>query len=240
MFLFLSLFLTPSAVLIASAVIPAIWLLIKVYRADRLEPEPPGLILRLVLMGALSTGLAALGEELGARLLGSFLEEGTVLYALIYFFAVVGLCEEGSKYLLLRSQTWRSPEFNCRFDGVVYAVSVSLGFALWENVGYVLRFGLGTAALRAVPAVPGHACFGVFMGVWYGSAKRAALAGDGARSGADRVFAVLVPLLLHGLYDFIACLTGNVSELWFIGFVIVLFLLSLRKVRVTAADDHFF
>ena len=46
-------------VLIAAAVIPAIYLLIKVYRADHLEKEPFGLLLSLVLLGIVATGLAA-------------------------------------------------------------------------------------------------------------------------------------------------------------------------------------
>jgi RsiW-degrading membrane proteinase PrsW (M82 family) len=37
--------------------------------------------------------------------------------------------EESSKYLLLRRRTWHSPEFNCQYDGVVYAVFVALPFA---------------------------------------------------------------------------------------------------------------
>ena len=88
------------------------------------------------------------------------------------YFGVVAFSEEGAKYFLLKRRTWNSAAFNCQFDGVVYAVFVSLGFALWENISYVLMYGLSTALVRAVTAVPGHACFGVFMGVWYGLAKR--------------------------------------------------------------------
>ena len=231
--------LSPAAILIAAAVVPAVWLLVRIYRADRLEPEPPGLILSLVLLGVFATGLALLGEELGSTLLGVLFPEGGLLCSLLYYFLVVALCEEGAKYLLLRYKTWNSPHFNCRFDGVVYAVSVALGFALWENISYVLQYGLDTAAIRAVTAVPGHACVGVFMGVWYGAARRDALAGDPVRARSDRTRALIVPLLLHGCYDFIATLTTAVSTLWFIAFVVILFLFSLRAVRRASEEDQY-
>ena len=163
--------------LIAAAVIPAVFLLIKVYRADRLEKEPIGLLLSLLFLGIISTSLAALTEQLGEGILYRFVEENTILYNIILYYVIVAVSEEGFKYLLLRYRTWNSPNFNCEFDGVVYAVFVSLGFALWENIGYVLTYGFETAVARAFTAVPGHASFGVFMGVWYGAAKRYELAG---------------------------------------------------------------
>lgn len=87
-------------------------------------------------------------------------------------FVIVAIAEESSKYFFLKKRTWNNPEFNCQYDGVVYAVFVSLGFALWENINYVLSYGFSTAIVRAITAIPGHACFGVFMGVFYGLARK--------------------------------------------------------------------
>ena len=159
-------------VLAAAAIIPAVVLLIKVYQADRLEKEPVSLILSLVFFGVLSTAIAMVLEQVCTAVLGSYLPEGSVAYNAVLYFGIVAFSEEGAKYLLLKKRTWRDINFNCQFDGVVYGVSVSLGFALWENLGYVAMYGFGTALVRAVTAVPGHACFGVFMGAWYGMAKR--------------------------------------------------------------------
>ncbi|MBR6350735.1 MAG: PrsW family intramembrane metalloprotease, partial [Firmicutes bacterium] len=117
---------------------------------------------------------------------------------------VVGPAEEGAKYFMLKRRSWRDPEFNCQYDGVVYAVFVSLGFALAENVEYVFMYGLGTALLRAVTAIPGHACFGVFMGIWYGAAKRLENYGNAPASKFARIMSVVMPMLIHGTYDFIA------------------------------------
>ena len=152
---------------------------------------------------------------------------------------VVAVSEEGFKYLLLKWRTWRSPFFNCQFDGVVYAVFVSLGFALWENIGYVLRYGLGTALLRAVTAVPGHACFGVFMGVWYGLAKKYASLGLTGRARLCRLLCLLLPALLHGAYDFIASYDTTQYAWGFAAFVAALFLVSFLLVKRASRRDEY-
>lgn len=239
----MSLFLLPRMIarfhpiLFAAAILPALWLLVKVYRTDRLEPEPPALILSLVALGILSTSLAAFTERVGAILLGSLFSTRSVTYSALFFFLVVGLSEEGFKYLLLRSRTWSSPHFNCQFDGVVYAVSVSLGFALWENISYVMRYGFTAAAIRAVTAVPGHACFGVFMGIWYGAAKRMELAGQYQRSKTSRAMAVAIPILLHGAYDLIASQVQSAFSLIFLAFIAVLFWGANSLVRHVSDHD---
>ena len=132
-------------ILIAAAVIPAIWLLVRVYQADKLEKEPLGMMVGIVLLGIVSTTLAAVTEQLGDAVLMGLFPKGGFLYNFLLYFVVVAVSEEGFKYLLLKLRTWKSPHFNCQFDGVVYAVFMSLGFALWENIGYVLQFGIGTA-----------------------------------------------------------------------------------------------
>ena len=48
---------------------PALFLLIKAYQADRLEPEPPGLLLSLIFRGILATAVALVLEQLGSALL---------------------------------------------------------------------------------------------------------------------------------------------------------------------------
>lgn len=225
-------------ILIAAAVIPAIVLLVKIYREDRLEKEPLGLMLSLVLQGIFATSLAAAAERLGILILDLLLPEDSVLYQFLLYFGVVAFAEEGFKYHLLYRKTWTSPEFNCQFDGVVYAVTVSLGFALWENIGYVLMYGLGNAAVRAVTAVPGHGSFGVFMGAFYGISKRLALSGDSVNSQKFRRLCLLVPALLHGAYDFIA--SGNLGgEGLFLAFVAILFFTTFRTVHRLSRQDQY-
>ena len=226
-----------NILLIAAAVIPAIVLLVKVYRSDRLEKEPPRLILGLVLLGVLATLLAMGGEWVGSLFLKN-MDNETLRDILLYFVVVAG-CEEGAKYLFLRRRTWYDQNFNCQYDAVVYAVAVALGFALWENLSYVFEYGLTTALVRAVTAVPGHACFGVFMGAWYGSAKRADNFGYPEKSIYYRVLSVLVPMFLHGLYDFIATRTSDASTWIFVVFVVIMFLISFRLVKKLSNEDRY-
>ena len=228
-----------NPILIAAAVIPAIVLLRFVYKEDRLDKESPGLLLSLVIFGILSTFAAIVTEQIGEAILGILLPQSSTAYNVLLYFVVVALSEEGFKYLLLKKRTWYSSEFNCQFDGVVYAVFVALGFALWENISYVLMYGLGTAAVRAVTAVPGHACFGVFMGVYYGRAKRYDNDGDFVKAKRCRTMAVLMPALLHGAYDFIATMEDPNCEWMFLVFVLALFAVSLKLVRVGSRSDRY-
>ena len=226
-----------NPILIAAAVIPAVYLLIRVERADRLEKESGRLLGSLILYGIIATAIAEVLEYVGISILDMIFEEETILYDFLLYFGVVAFAEEGSKYALLKRRTWKNPEFNCQFDGVVYGVFVSLGFALWENIGYVARFGLSVALIRAVTAVPGHACFGVFMGAWYGMAKRREGMGDFAGCKKFRVGALLVPALLHGMYDFIASMSAAWSSLVFFGFVIVMFIVANRLIKHVSNND---
>ena len=224
-------------ILIAAAVVPAVFLMVKVYQADRLEKEPIGMLIGLLFLGIISTSLAGTAEELGSIALANLFPNGGLISDALLYFIVVALSEEGFKYLLLKVRTWKSPHFNCQFDGVVYAVFVSLGFALWENIAYVLRFGFGTAVARAVTAVPGHACFGVFMGVWYGVAKRYELAGYMEESAHARKMALWIPILLHGAYDFIASMQNDIMSIIFLIFVGWMFRTALKLVRKVSAED---
>ena len=226
-------------ILIAAAVIPAVVLMVRIYALDRLEKEPFSLLAALLLLGVVSTALASLAEQVGDLALSFFLPEQHPAYPFLLYFGIVAFSEEGFKYLLLKNRTWNSPHFNCQFDGVVYAAFVSLGFALWENIGYVLRYGFATALARAITAIPGHACFGVFMGVLYGVAKRQALAGDEAGSRRSLHLAVWIPALLHGLYDYIATQQTDGLSMIFVVFVVVLFFVAYRLAVSTARRDRY-
>lgn len=229
-----------SRILIIAAVIPAAVLMIKVYNSDRLEKESPQMLSSLVVAGVLSTLIALIEERVLSVVLSALVEENTTLYNVILYFGIVAFSEESSKYIMMKRKTWTSREFNCQYDGVVYAVFVSLGFALWENISYVLNYGVSTAIVRAVTAIPGHACFGVFMGVFYGLARGYALIGKKKLSKAFRVLSIVIPALLHGAYDYIATLGNKGSSLIFTGFVIVLFGISFYMVNRMSKNDRYF
>ncbi len=231
--------LAANPILSFSAIIPAVVLLIKVYKADRFEKEPAGMLISLVILGIISTSIAMVLETIGSAILGRIFTEGSVIYNLFMFFIVVAISEEGAKYALLKLRTWKSPHFNCRFDGVVYATFVSLGFALWENVGYVSAYGFSTAVVRALTAVPGHACFGVFMGAWYGLAKACENSGNSRFARHAKRMAMLIPVLLHGTYDFITTFESGFFSLIFIVFVVLMYFFAIGKVKFLSKNDYY-
>lgn len=228
-----------NPILIAAAVIPAVVLLVKVYKVDHLDKESPRLLWNLVVRGVIATVFAMLTEWIGEFVLSSFVQEQTVLYNFLLYFIVVAVSEEGFKYLLMKQRTWKDPEFNFQFDGVVYAVFVSLGFALWENISYVLMYGFGTALVRAVTAVPGHACFGVFMGAWYGLSRKYESYGMHSQSKTCRVVALLSSIVLHGCYDFTASIENQNYAWIFVAFVVVMFLVAFRLVKKLSQNDRY-
>lgn len=226
-------------ILIAAAVIPAVLLMIKVYRSDRLEKESKGLLLNLVKAGILSSLLALVEERVLSLLLDLTVSPEDPMYNVILYFGIVACAEESSKYLFMKRHTWQNYEFNCQYDGVVYAVFVSLGFALWENISYVLQYGFSTAIIRAGTAIPGHACFGVFMGIFYGIAKKYDNLGEAGTSKAFRILTFIFPAGLHGAYDYIATMEEYNGDGYFIGFIIILFAISYILVNRASKNDRY-
>ena len=231
--------ITYNLLLIAAAVIPAFVLIIKVYQSDRLEHESGSLILNLIGCGILAAILALVEERLLMMVLDSYVAKGSPMYNIILFFVIVAVSEESSKYLFMRRKTWKNREFNCQYDGVVYAVVASLGFALWENISYTYKFGFSTAIMRSVTAIPGHACFGVFMGIFYGIAKKYDYRGNSPASFFFRLLAIAVPALIHGAYDYIATSANQNTSYIFVGFIAVLFIISYILVGLNSRSDHY-
>ncbi|MCK4749468.1 MAG: PrsW family intramembrane metalloprotease, partial [Bacteroidales bacterium] len=159
---------------------------------------------------------------------------GQVGEAAYQAFLVAGSTEEVFKFLALYLLIWRSPSFNEKFDGIVYAVFVSLGFAAVENVLYVLEGGYQTALVRAITAVPAHALFGVTMGYYFGIAHMY----TELRSGYLRR-ALLIPILLHGIYDFILMVGIDWLLSLFIIYVIFLYISGMKKLKVLSDASVF-
>jgi RsiW-degrading membrane proteinase PrsW (M82 family) len=86
-----------------------------------------------------------------------------------------------------------------KYDGIVYSVFISLGFATFENLAYVLSTGFSTAVIRSLTAVPAHALFAVTMGYYLGIARFANL----RYRRKYIILGLIIPVLLHGIYDFI-------------------------------------
>ena len=226
-------------ILLAAAVLPAAFLLYRVYQMDAIEKEPWSILRKLLLWGALSGIPAALVESLLTGVVQNLLQEGTLLYNFVFGFIVAALVEESFKFFFLYKFTFKSPAFNYRFDGVVYAVFVSMGFAILENVLYVFQGGLGVALSRALLALPLHAACGVYMGIAYGQQKVNSLYKSASFGSVARA-CLPVPILIHGFYDSCAFSAENypIFLLVFVVFVILVFILTLRQLKKTSQEDR--
>ncbi len=224
---------------ISAAIIPAILLLRYVYRMDTYEKEPGSLLMQLLGCGVLAALASIILEMLGQWLLdASPLTQNTKTYILVLAFLVVAAVEEGTKYFFLYKRTWNDPNFNYRFDGIVYAAFVSLGFAAFENVKYVFNYGLTVAFPRAILAIPGHLGFSVVFGYFYGRAKRAANRGSHGAAVANIVVGYLMAVFLHGFYD--ACAMSETAEasVAFIIFVIIMYFVIYRLIKRESWNDE--
>ena len=204
---------------ILAAILPAAFLMRCIYRADTVEREPGGLLASLILVGVGAALVSMVMEALGEGVLIRLVDANSPLYTVLLAFVIVAAVEEGSKLVLLKRRTWRNPNFNYRFDGVVYAVFVSLGFAAFENVGYVLRYGLSVAVPRALLAIPGHMGFAVFMGAFYGRAKLCSECQSRGGTRGNLWAGYLTAVLLHGFYDTCAMSGSPAATVAFLVFV---------------------
>ena len=225
------------AIYILAAVIPAAVLLRYIYRHDTIEREPPGLLCVLLLMGVAAALCAGVLESIAQTILTLLVDPGSPVYTILLAFLVVAAVEEGTKYWLLKRRTWNHPAFNYRFDGIVYAVFVSLGFAAYENIQYVLHYGLSVALPRAFLAVPGHMSFAVCMGIYYGRAKLCEGWGDydGVRKNLRTGY--LFAVFLHGFYDACAMIGTTRATILFLAFAALMFFKVYRQLKRESLTD---
>lgn len=149
-------------ILLALSIIPGLLYVSIYYNLDKHRKEPLGVILRSFFWGAAAV--------LPIGIFQSFIpEEGfqgfLPIYA-IYMIAVVGFTEELSKWLVIRFYAFRNSAFDEVTDGIVYGVCAAGGFAVFENIFYVLDHGFETGILRSVLSVPGHIFWGAISGYW--------------------------------------------------------------------------
>ena len=233
-----------SPFLLLAALVPAVFLMVQVYRLDGIEKEPPGLLLRLALFGAISGLVAGAVEGALTRVL-DVVPVRPMVRLVIENFLIVALVEEACKRWVVMKFAWNHPAFDYRFDAVVYCVFSALGFAALENILYVAEFGFSVAVSRALLSVPGHCFFAVYMGIYLGQAKMTERAmqryyielPDETPEQYLRA-SLLVPTLLHGFWDFSLSVGGGLMTALFYLFVLAFFIDAYRKLRFAAGTDE--
>lgn len=167
------------------------------YRKDRYEPEPKGLILKVFFGGMAMVIPAGLLERFGRVPLNEARISGDLTTLFILSFFLIGLIEEGVKFLVLTTMIYPNPELDEPVDGIVYGVTVGLGFSAVENLFYTWSLGMTVGLVRAIVGCLAHAAF-TGWGGWYLS--RAKLSG---RPWFLIPIGLGVSVFWHGIYDFL-------------------------------------
>ena len=220
--------------LIALALLPSIILGWIIWQNDKVEKEPVGLLIKLFICG-IGSIIVTLILSVFVYIIPMCNPETATTIVEHFMSAVIGvaLVEEFSKWIFVKSITWKNKEFTHIYDAVVYAVFVSLGFATVENLLYVLSSegAFSVAIARAILAVPLHVFCGVFMGYYYGIAKQGEINNRKDLVKKNLFLSILIPTLTHGFYDF--CLfTGNdVFFILFLVFVVIIYILAFKRVK---------
>ena len=223
--------------LLALAIAPGLAISLYIFFKDQYNREPRRHLVISFFLGILSAGIALIAETFLMPAARDVFPE-SILTTAIQAFLIVALVEEWSKYIMVRTYAFPKPEFDEPFDGIVYAVMVSMGFATIENIGYVMEHGYTTAFLRMFLSVPAHASFAIIMGYNMGKAKFA-----GSKRTAYMLKGIFWAVFWHGSYDFFLFLQDNklVREfisggLLFLG-ALISFLLAIRLSR-NAIEEH--
>ena len=214
--------MSKTGLLLLLAVLPVIAILFYVYKKDKTK-EPMWLLLSFFSKGILSCFLVfTISDVLSAFLpfMNKETEEMLFVEVAIYSFFCVALVEEFCKWLMVYRGGYHHKEFDEIYDILVYSIFVSLGFAFFENIMYVLTSqSIYIALLRAVSAIPGHACDAVFMGYYLSLAKQCRILNKPNKEKEYIRMSIFIPTILHGIYDF--CLFINKDEfnfLWVVDF----------------------
>lgn len=217
----------------ALAVAPCLALGVFIYWRDKFDKEP----LRL-LAGSFALGVfSCIPAALSGIFLDKVFDTGSMgMFGLfIRTFIFIGLVEEGWKFFFTILVPYRNPAFDEPYDGITYAVMVSLGFATFENILYVISGGIEVALLRMFTAVPAHVSFGVIMGYFLGLAK--------FRNNSLwlKMVGLVGATAFHGFYDF-SLFSTEQYPLMISGAILSLILgviLSLRAIHLHRKNSPF-
>lgn len=213
--------------LLVIAIFPGIALALVAYLTDRFDREPVKLLLKTFAFGGLSIIPAVIIEGIL-----SYVNPFTGILRIAFTaFIIAGFTEEFVKRSVVMKLAYSNIAFNEKLDGIIYCVFASLGFATVENITYVVfRFATNpyVGISRGILSVPAHMLFAITMGYYLSLAKFC------VEPTACKIYyrkALTVPLILHGIFDFILMQNKGGLLLIFIPFVIYLWVVNLKKLN---------
>jgi RsiW-degrading membrane proteinase PrsW (M82 family) len=221
-------------VLLLSALAPVAAVIIYIYIKDKYEKESKRYLTLAFVLGAIVSIIITTVLYMFFDLFLPLPDDYSIWQQFVKAFFVVALIEEFSKYIMVRGFLQPRTVFNEPFDGIVYAVMVSMGFAAVENIMYVIQGGMEVAMLRAFTAIPAHATFGIIMGYYMGKAKFS------KHPIKWNLIGLFLAVLFHGAYDFFLFI-GFIPGISLGAFIslIVGIILSKRAIKAHQEISHF-
>jgi protease PrsW len=221
-------------VLLLSALAPVAAVIIYIYVKDKYEKESKRMLAFAFILGAIISIIITTVLYMFFDLFLPLKDDYSIWQQFVKAFFVVALIEEFSKYIMVRGFLQPRKGFNEPFDGIVYAVMVSMGFAAVENIMYVIQGGMEVAMLRAFTAIPAHATFGIIMGYYMGKAKFS------KNPIKWNLIGLSLAVLFHGAYDFFLFI-GFIPGISIGAFIslIVGIILSKRAIKAHQEISHF-
>lgn len=225
--------------LIPLAILPGLVLGAYVYVKDKKEKEPIKLLVKLFFSGVFSCFLAVILTYMLGFIIDIYsVNYNDVISVFVHTFIVVGFTEEFSKWLFLYFISKNSEEYNYSFDIIVYSVFVSLGFATYENIFYILDFGLDAALIRAFTTIPAHMFFAIFMGYFLLIAKKMEKKNILFKKNLNIILSIIVPVLLHGFFDFCVMYDNDIFIFIFVIFLGLLYMISYLFLEKLSDSDR--
>ena len=227
-----------SVELLIIAILPVFLIGLFIYKRDA-KKEPSKLLFKLFIGGVASCFPAVVLE----LIVGNFfpeMENMNFIQLFLYVFIGIALVEEVCKWFFVYKISYNHNDFDSLYDMIVYSAFVALGFACFENILYVSSSGMITGIVRAISAVPGHVCDGIFMGSYLSLAKINQINGNHSLSRKFKIFSLVIPTIVHGIYDFCLFWANPIFIMIFITFVIVIFIICFRKVKDISKNNFKF
>ena len=178
-------------------IVPSLLIILFFMKSD-LFPEPNNQIFKIFFYGIvlcipafiINTALGTFFSNIGF--------DGTLLPTLL----TAAPIEEILKFIVLYYLVYKMKDFNEPIDGIVYGVTVSLGFATLENIYYVYVLSdyynvssQSLAILRSFSTIPAHGIFGATMGYFF-------MKYSFIKKQDNLTLCIIVPILLHASYNF--------------------------------------
>ena len=227
-----------NLILLVIAILPIYLIGLYIYSKDK-EKESKKLLIKLFCFGIISCIPAVILELAVGGIFGS--QTDMSMFRMFFYVLIsIALVEEVCKWFFIYKISYKHKEFDHIYDAIVYCVFLSLGFAAFENIFYVFEGGLKIAFLRAISAIPGHACYAITMGNYLGLAKMYFFSNNKKLEKKNLRLSIIIPIIMHSLYDYCLFTGSFVFLVIFLIILVSIYIYGIKTVRKKSKIEHNF